>query len=65
VKEEKMSAIAQRMFIIVAIVVTVTDLVVFYHLKRNPEHLTLKYAILVIAITLLPIWINFWYHMRK
>ena len=60
-----MNPIAQRMFIIVAIVVTVTDLIVYYHLKRNPEHLTLKYAILVIAITLLPIWINFWVHLRK
>ncbi len=60
-----MDPIANRMFIIVAIVVTITDLVVYYHLKQNPERLTLINAILVIFITLLPIWINFWYHMRK
>jgi len=52
------------MFIIVAIVVTVTDLVIYYRLKLNPDLLTLKNAILVIFITLLPIWINFWVHMR-
>ncbi|MFN2150878.1 MAG: hypothetical protein ACK2T5_04715 [Anaerolineales bacterium] len=59
-----MNPIAQRMFIIVAIVVTVTDLVIYYRLKLNPDLLTLKNAILVIFITLLPIWINFWVHMR-
>ena len=60
-----MTPIAQRMFIIVAIVVTITDLVVYYRLKQHPDHLTLQNAILVIFITLLPIWINFWVHMRK
>ena len=60
-----MNPIAQRMFIIVAIVVTITDLVIYYRLKQNPDILTLKNAILVIAITLLPIWINFWVHMKK
>ena len=60
-----MTPIAQRMFIIVAIVVTITDLVIYYRLKFNPDILTLKNAILVIIITLLPIWINFWVHMRK
>lgn len=53
------------MFIIVAIVVTITDLVIYFRLKQNPDILTLKNAILVIAITLLPIWINFWVHMQK
>ena len=60
-----MEPIAQRMFIIVAIVVTITDLVIYYQLKRHPDRLTLTNAILVIFITLLPIWINFWVHMRK
>ena len=59
-----MTPIAQRMFIIVAIVVTVTDLIVYFHLKQNPDRLTLPYVLLVIAITLMPIWINFWVHMR-
>ena len=54
-----------RMFIIVAIVVAATDLIMYFQLKRNPEILTLTNAILVIAITLIPIWINFWFHLIR
>ena len=54
-----------RMFIIVAIVVAATDLIMFFQLKRNPELITLTNVFLVIAITLIPIWINFWYHILR
>lgn len=54
-----------RMFIIVSIVVAVTDLIFYTHLKQHPEHLTLPYVLMVIAITLIPIWINFWYHILR
>ena len=54
-----------RMFIIVSIVVAVTDLIFYTHLKQHPEHLTLPYVLMVIAITLIPIWINFWYHQLR
>jgi hypothetical protein len=60
-----MEPIANRMFIIVAIVVAVTDLIMYNRLRSNPDLLTMKYTILVIFITLLPIWINFRVHMRK
>ena len=54
-----------RMFMVVSIVVAVTDLVFYYHLKQHPEHLSLPYVLVVIAITLVPIWINFWVHLIR
>ena len=54
-----------RMFIIVSIVVATTDLIMYFQLKRKPEILTLTNVFLVIAITLIPIWINFWYHIIR
>ena len=57
-------SLIMRASIITAIVVTVTDLVEYLHLKNNPEHLTLPYVILVIIVTVVPIWINIWFHLR-
>ena len=53
-----------RLFIITAIIVTITDIVEFYYLKRNPEKLTISFVILVIIVTIVPIGINFWFHTR-
>jgi Na+/serine symporter len=43
------------LMIMIAIVVAATDLIVYYHLRRNPEKLTLGYTFLVIDATLVPI----------
>lgn len=51
--------------IIVTIVVAVTDAIVFYKIKRHPERITVEFAVLVILVTVIPIYINFWYHSRK
>ena len=57
--------IAAQMFLIVTIIVSITDIVVFARLKSHPEHLTLTYTILWIIVTLVPIAINFWFHLRN
>jgi len=55
-----------RLLLMVTIVVTATDLIVYYHLKQHPEHLTLPYAFSVIVVTLVPIGIITWvWHKRK
>jgi hypothetical protein len=55
-----------RLLIMITIVVAATDLIVYFHLSQHPENLTLTYTLLVIFITLLPIFIilSFW-HWRK
>lgn len=54
-----------RLILIVAIVVTVTDVVEYFHLKQHPEHLTLPYLISVIFITILPVVVIFlFWHSR-
>ena len=61
-------SIITRLFIIVAIVVTITDLIVFYKVSKNPNILTVRFVIMVIMViivTLIPIAINFWVHGRK
>jgi heme/copper-type cytochrome/quinol oxidase subunit 4 len=54
-----------RIILIITIVVTLTDLIVYYHLKQNPERLTLPFVISVIVVTVVPIAIILWVHMRK
>jgi len=50
----------------ITIVVAVTDLVEYYHLKQHPEHLTLSFTIQVIFVTIVPIWVILWvWHKRK
>ena len=53
-----------RLITISTIIVTVTDLLIYYHLKKNPDHLTLPFVFQVIAVTVIPIAINIWYHLR-
>jgi len=50
-----------RFIIIVTVVVSATDGIIFYHIKKNPEILTVPFIILVIVITIIPIAINLWY----
>jgi heme/copper-type cytochrome/quinol oxidase subunit 4 len=55
-----------RLIFIVAIVVSVTDVVEYFHLKKHPEHLTIPYLISVIFITILPVAVIFLYwHSRN
>ena len=57
-------SIITRLFIIVAIVVIITDVIVFYKVSKNPNILTVQFVIMVIVVTLIPIAINFWFHGR-
>jgi len=50
-----------RFVIIVTVVVAATDGIIYYHVKKNPEILTIPFLIMVIFITVLPIAINLWY----
>ena len=54
-----------RVMLIVTIVVTLTDLAWYYRLKRNPERLTLPWTIAVILVTIVPIAVIVWVHMRQ
>ena len=50
----------------ITIVVAVTDLVEYYHLKQHPEQLTLSFTIQVIFVTIVPIWVILWvWHKRN
>ncbi|MBI2547663.1 MAG: hypothetical protein HYW23_04465 [Candidatus Aenigmarchaeota archaeon] len=60
-----MISLAKRMLIVVAVVVSITDAIVFYHLWKNPEELTIRFVILVINITVIPIAVIFWYWVQK
>ena len=52
----------KRFVIIVAIVISATDVIVFYHLQKNGiQSLTRQFVISVIVITIIPIVINLWY----
>jgi dynactin complex subunit len=54
-----------RIIIIVTVVVSITDIVAFYHIKNHPERLTTSFVIGVIIITIIPIVINLWWHLFK
>jgi len=50
-----------RFVIIVAIVISITDIVVFYHIWKDPTILTPLFVFAVIIVTIIPIAINLWY----
>jgi hypothetical protein len=50
---------------VITVVVAVTDLAVYYHLRQHPEHLTLLGVGGVVVITLVPIGINILYWHRR
>jgi len=54
-----------RMILIVTLVVTLTDLAWYYRLKQNPERLTLPWTIAVIVVTIVPIAIIVYVHLRQ
>ena len=45
----------------VCVIITVTDLVLFYYLMRRPEKLTWKFIPLAIVVTIVPVVVNLWY----
>jgi len=47
------------------IIVTVTNLIVYVHLKANPDHLTIPFVLLVSLVTVVPLAISIWYVLRK
>jgi heme/copper-type cytochrome/quinol oxidase subunit 4 len=58
--------LSARLILMITIVVTVTDLIVYYHLRQHPERLTPPFTISVIIVTVVPIAIVTWYwHKRK
>jgi hypothetical protein len=59
-----MNALIIRAIIIVIIVVAITDTILFIRLKNHPEKFTVLNLILVILITVVPIAINFWVHLK-
>ena len=51
-----------RFVIIIAIVISVTDVIEFYHIQKNGiQALTWQFVILMIIVTIIPIVINLWY----
>ena len=53
-----------RIVIIIAIVISATDVIVFYHIQKNGiQSLTWQSLALIIIITIIPIVINLWYHL--
>jgi hypothetical protein len=50
-----------RFIIIVTAVIAATDGIIYYHVKKNPEVLTIPFLIMVILITIIPIEINLLY----
>jgi hypothetical protein len=56
--------LATRLIIISTIIVAVTDTLIYFHLKQNPEKLTIPFLIEVIGVTIVPLAINIWFHTR-
>ncbi len=54
-----------RLIVISAIIITVTDVVEYIYIKRNPEKLTVQFLIQVILVTVVPLAINIWFHTRQ
>jgi len=53
-----------RIIFIVTIIVAVTDTIIFYKIRKDPAKLTIPFLILVILVTVIPIAINIWYHLK-
>jgi hypothetical protein len=54
-----------RALIITAIIIAVTDAVVFYVIWSGKAQITPLFVILVIVITMIPIAINLWVHIFR
>ncbi len=56
-----MLSLFTRFVIIVTIVISITDIIVFSKIQKDLTRLTIPFVILVIIITIVPIVINLWY----
>lgn len=56
-----MLSLFTRFVIVVSIVISVTDAIVFYHITRDQVQITVPFVVSVIIITIIPIAINLWY----
>lgn len=54
-----------RALFLTAVIVAVTDAVVFYVLWKGRAQITPLFVILVIIITIIPIAINLWVHIFR
>jgi uncharacterized membrane protein len=61
----EVSQMIMRANLIAGIVVIVTDSIEYWYLKKNPDQLSLRFIILVILVTVIPIWINIWFHLSQ
>jgi heme/copper-type cytochrome/quinol oxidase subunit 4 len=50
-----------RFLIVVTVVVSITNTIVFYHIQKDPAKLTILFVILTIIVTIIPIAVNLWY----
>jgi len=55
----------KRFLLITAIVIALTDFIVFYHVQRSPEIVTWPFVGLVVIITIVPIAVSLWYWLPK
>ena len=56
-----MMSFAKRFLLVAAIVIALTDLIIFYVREKMP----LSFVVLVIAVTILPIAVILWYWIPK
>ena len=47
------------------IIVTVTNLIEYVHLKQHPDHLTLPFFLAVSLVTIVPLAINIWWVLER
>lgn len=49
----------------VTLIVTITDLVIFYVISKRKLAITVPFVVSVIVITLIPLVINIWYALYR
>ena len=54
-----------RALFITAFIVSVTDAIVFYVIWSGKARITPLFVILVIIVTMVPLAINFWFHIFR
>jgi hypothetical protein len=64
VHQEAAMDLTARLILISTLIVTVTDVVEYIYIKQHPEKLTISFLISVIIVTVVPLAINIWFHVR-
>jgi hypothetical protein len=55
--------LAYRLIFISSIIISITDILLFYGIKDHPERLTYPFLGLAILVTMIPIALNIWFHL--